>query len=416
MTEVQTTPAVTPFDPLAPTFHADPYPVYRQYRELDPVNWGEPLYPETEAGCWYLFRYADVVDALRDVRFGREGHRLLPPDAPPPPPPGAFRQLAGGFMLFRDPPVHTRLRGLVNKAFTPRAVAVLRPQVRAIADALLDQAVAKGGAFDLIADYAFPLPVTVIAHILGVPPEDHRHFRGWSSDLAAAIDVRAGRDAEIRDRADRTTEELTAYLRQIVAARRRTPRDDIISALLVAEDGGERLSEQELLATCVLLLLAGHETTVNLIGNGTLALLTHLDQWDRLRQEPSFIPGAIEELLRYESPVQMTFRNAFADVELGGKTIRRGDLVGLVLGAANRDPAHYPNPDRLDVARTVGRAATFGMGIHFCLGAGLARLEGEVAFEALLLRMPELRLAMDAPEWRPDVALRGLKALPVSFA
>jgi cytochrome P450 len=272
-------------------------------------------------------------------------------------------------MLLRDPPVHTRLRSLVTKAFTPRAVRALAPQIEAAAAELLDLATARGRSMDLIADFAFPLPVTVIAHVLGVRPEDRGRFREWSMALATAIDLDDGLDPDIRSRADRATRELGDYLRGIVAERRRAPRDDLISALLAAEEEGTRLSEEELIATLILLLVAGHETTVNLIGNGTLALLRHPHELTRLREAPDLVPGAVEELLRFDSPVQMTFRVVFEQIELDDKTIHPGDWVCFVLGSANRDPANYPDPDRLDVARTPGRTAAFGMGIHYCLGA-----------------------------------------------
>jgi cytochrome P450 len=403
------------FDPYQPGFLLDPYPFYHRIREVDPVNWSA-VPGSGPDGAWYLFRHDDILALLRDQRLGREWQRLLPPgETPPVPPPDSFGAMVENWMLFRDPPTHTRLRSLVTKAFTPRAVQALRSQIEAAADDLLDRALDRGREMDLIADFAFPLPVTVIALILGVRPEDRGQFREWSMALAKAIDLDKGLDPEIGALADRATRGLGDYLRVIVAERRQAPADDLISGLLAAEEGGIRLTEEELIATLVLLLVAGHETTVNLIGNGTIALLRNPDQLARLRDAPDLMTGAVEELLRYDSPVQITFRFVFEEIELRGKTIRPGEWVGFVLGSANRDPAVYPDPDRLDVGRTVGRTAAFGMGIHFCLGAPLARLEGEVAFRALLTRCPDLRLATEAPDWRSGIVLRGLKSLPVAY-
>jgi cytochrome P450 len=402
------------FNPYLPDFRRDPYPTYHRFRATDPVHWGED--PGLGDGCWYVFRHDDVLSLLRDPRVGREWQRLLPPDQRPPlPPADSFAATELNWMLLRDPPAHTRLRALVTKAFTPRAVQALRSQIESAAAELLDRATANGRSMDLIADFAFPLPVTVIALILGVPPEDRAQFRNWSMALASAIDLDQHIDPDIGPRADRATRELSRYLRDVVAARRREPRDDLISALLAAEEGGNRLTEAELIATLILLLVAGHETTVNLIGNGTLALLRHPHELARLRENPDLIPGAVEELLRYDSPVQMTFRVVFEQIELGGKTICPGEWICFVLGSANRDPANYPDPDRLDVARAPGRTAAFGMGIHYCLGAPLARLEAEIAFRTLLARCSDLRTTTDAPDWRSGIVLRGLHALPVTF-
>ncbi len=407
--------SIEPFDPFRPDFRADPYPVYRRYREQAPVNWGIAAIPGFP-GCWYFFRYRDVEAGLKDPRFGRELRRLVPPEALPPVPEAhrPFVQAVGNFMLFRDPPTHTRLRSLVSRAFTPRMVERRRPRIAAIADELLD-AVEPRGAMDLIADYAFPLPVMVIAELLGVRPEDHDRFRAWSMAVAAAIDVRA--TADVYAVASEATVGLMDYLRDVVAERRQRPEDDLISGLVAIqqEGGDDRLTDDELLATCGLLLVAGHETTVNLIGNGLLALLRHPEQWERLSREPAGVTNAVEELLRYDSPVQMTFRFAFEDVALDGQAIKRGDQVCFVLGAANRDPEQFPDPERLDIGRRVSWPSSFGFGIHYCLGAPLARLEGQLALEAVLRRMPGLRLATDTTDWRDNIALRGLQRLPVTF-
>jgi cytochrome P450 len=316
------------------------------------------------------------------------------------------------WMVFRDPPDHTRLRSLVSKAFTPRVVEALHPRIQTLADELLDR-VERAGAMDLILDFAFPLPVIVIAELLGVPPDDRRQFREWSTALAAAIDVKQTPDAY--EKGNRAALDLTAYLHQVVTERRRAPRDDLISRLIAVEESGGRLTEAELIATCTLLVLAGHETTVNLIGNGILALLQTRDQMDLLRSQPTLMPLAIEEFLRYDGPVQMTRRIAGEDVEMAGQRIKRGDDVRILVGAANRDPAAFPDPDRLNITREGKPHRTFGFGIHACLGALLARAEGEIAFATLLRRLPYLELGEGPPHWRENVGFRGLTTLPVRF-
>jgi cytochrome P450 len=395
-------PAVE-FDPLDPGFLADPYPAYHRLRAADPVH-RHPL------GFYVLTRYDHVAGFLRDPRFGKAGYQAI------------FEARFGGgadgtwvgtSMLFRDPPDHTRLRALVSQAFTPRVVETLRPRVQDIVDRLLARA-AGTGTMDLIADLAYPLPVTVISELLGVPPGDSELVKEWSFDLARALDAIAlpvGPDVIARGR--RATAALVEYFRALAHERRRRPADDLLTGLVEAEEAGDRLSERELLATCVLLYVAGHETTVNLIGNGTLALLRHPAEWRRLAADPGLLPGAVEELLRYDGPVQRTGRTASADVEIGGVTVPAGTLVLAFLGAANRDPAQFPEPDRLDVGRVEPRHLAFGLGIHYCLGAPLARLEAQVALGSLLRRHPTLSLATDRVAWRPSSTLRGLEALPV---
>ncbi len=396
------------FNPMLPEYRADPYPFYHRFRQVDPVHWSDFL------GFWVLTRYADIVAVLRDPRFSAnpglwEGYQ-------------DFLQSIGGrgplsameekWMLFMDPPDHTRLRTLVGKAFTPRVVEGLRPHIREVVADLLKAAEAKG-AMDLIADLAYPLPVIVIAEMLGVPTEDRDLFKGWSRDLARTLDPVV--TPEIIARGNEATLAFMDYFRHLIARRRREPREDLMSALIAAEEGGERLNEEELLATCVLLFGAGHETTMNLIGNGMLALLRHPAELKKLREHPSLIQSAVEELLRYDGPVQITARVAMEDVEVGGKTVRKGQQVLLVLGAANRDPAQFSDPDRLDLGRSENRPLAFGHGIHFCLGAPLARVEAQMAIGMLLDRFPTLRLASTALEWRDTVTLRGLKALPLVF-
>jgi len=393
------------FNPFLPEFVADPYPFYARLRSEDPVH-------QSPMGLWVLTRYDDVARVLRDPRFGRKGFDELM-DArfgAEPGQPGLATS-----MLFRDPPDHTRLRTLVSKAFTPRVIEGLRPHIQQIVDGLLDR-VRDARAMDLIADLALPLPVIVISEMLGVPAADRDRFRQWSLDIARSLDAIAlPVGPEVIERGNAARRALVDYFRGLIAERRRRPRADLLTGLIAAEEQGDTLSQPELLATLVLLLVAGHETTVNLIGNGMLALLRHPAEFRKLGAEPALLPSAVEELLRWDSPVQRTGRIAAANVELGDKLIPMGALVLGFVGAANRDPAHFPEPDRLDLARPDNRHLAFGWGIHFCLGAPLARVEGQVAIGALARRLPALALATDRPEWRESSALRGLKALPVTF-
>jgi cytochrome P450 len=392
------------FNPFLPEFHADPYPFYRRLREQDPVH-------QTSMGFWVLTRYDDCVAALRDPRFGREEFQQM------------LAAVYGGeesdrlprSMLFRDPPDHTRLRALVSKAFTPRVIEQMRDHIQEIVDRLLERAQRQGG-MDVIEDLAYPLPVTVICEMLGVPVDDHASIRGWSADIARSLDVIGlPSDPSIADRGRVARRALADYFRALVPVRRARPQPDLLSGLLAAEEQGDKLTEPEVIAMCLLLFIAGHETTVNLIGNGALALLRHPDQLARLRADPALIPNAIEELLRYDSPVQRTARITTTDVEIDGRPIAKGAMVVTALGAANRDPAQFPDPDRLDVTRRDVRHISFGYGIHFCLGAPLARVEGQIALGTLLRRAPGLGLAEPSPEWRESSVLRGLKRLRVTF-
>jgi pimeloyl-[acyl-carrier protein] synthase len=393
----------------------DIYGYYARYRDAARVAWTEPEWPMGLPGP-VLLRFEDVHAGLRDARLGKEWRRLLPPgqDPPPPPPPGTFGHVAANFMLFRDPPDHTRLRSTANMAFTPRRVRAMRDPVERLTNQLVADLATASGPVDLIAQFAYPLPVLVIAGILGIPDEDYERFRDWANVIAAAIDLPVDGLQAFASRADQVTAELTEYLGWIVAQRREDPRDDLISTMIAAETTEGRINEDELIATLILLLVAGHETTVNVIGNGMLAVLQHRDQWQALVDDPSLARNATEELLRYDSPVQMTTRLAMEDLEVAGVTIPRGANVYLVLGSANRDPEAFPNPDQLDIRRDVGRIMSFGMGIHFCLGSPLARLEGELAFAALARELPGLELAGDRPAWRPGLILRGLRDLPVT--
>ena len=392
------------FNPMDPEFIADPYPTYRRLREEDPVH-HSPL------GFWVLTRYDDVVTALRDPRLAKEAISAIVAARL-----GVTRTpVTSQSMLERDPPDHTRLRSLVNKAFTPRVVETLRPRIQAIVDELIDRA--RGAAsIDLIEQFAYPIPVVVICEMLGVPVEDHERFKGWGLDLARGLDsllLPPESDVMLRSRAAQSA--LAQYFRELIAERRTAPRGDLLSALIAAEEAGDKLTEDELLATCVLILIAGHETTVNLIGNGTLALLRHPGEMRRLRETPDLIVSAVEELLRFDGPVQRTARVPSADVTIGGRTIRAGEMVMPFLAAADRDPAQFPDPDRLDLGRTENRHIAFGWGIHFCLGAPLARVEGQIAINTLVRTLPNLALATDRPEYRQSLTLRGLATLPVTF-
>jgi cytochrome P450 len=395
------------FDPADPALVEDPYPRYRRLREMEPVH-------RAPAGYWVLSRYADVAPLLRDPRLGKGFHRIASC------PMAAGRGGAGSplvaemsrWMLFQDPPDHTRLRGLVSRAFTPRAVERIRVRVQEVVDGLID-CVAGARGMDAIADFAFPLPVTVITEMLGFPTGDADRCRAWT--IAAARVLDPCQTPEQLQRSMDALEHLSDYARGQIAVRRRAPRDDLLSVLIAAEADGERLSEDELVSTVSLLFGAGHETTVNLIGNGLLALLRHPGELSRLRSDASLVPNAVEELLRYDSPAQLVRRWAHEDLEVGGVHIARGDELVLLVGAANRDPERFDDPDVVDVGRDDVRHVSFGGGPHFCLGAMLARMEAQIAFATLVSRLPDMELGTDHVQWREHVVLRGLKALPVRF-
>ncbi len=392
------------FNPMDPEFVADPYPMYHRLRAEDPVH-HSPL------GFWVLTRYPDVLAMLRDPRLIKEPiAAFVAARFGVAVPPGL-----GLSMLDRDPPDHTRLRGLVSKAFTPRALERLRPEIQQIVDGLLDE-VRGRGSMDLIGEFAYPLPVRVICEMLGVPVKDHERFKAWGLDIARGLDaIMLPPDSPVGQRSVSGRRALAEYFRELIAERRAAPRDDMLSALIAAEEAGDTLNEEELLATCILLLVAGHETTVNLIGNGMLALLRHPAELRKLRDNPRLIGSAVEELLRFDGPVQRTARIPSEDITIGGQTIGKGEMVMPFLGAADRDPTQFPDPDRLDITRSDNRHIAFGMGIHFCLGAPLARMEGQIAISTLLARLPRLTLATDQPRFRQSLTLRGLEALPVSF-
>ena len=396
------------WNPLSRSYRVNPYPAYRRLRERD------PFHRSRAARAWVLTRHADVTSVLRDPRFLADDRKV----------PRLRKQLEQrverGYvtreeadrntMLRTDPPDHTRLRSLVSKAFTPRSVEALRPRIEQIVDELLDAA-AKHDRIDVIRELAYPLPVIVIAEMLGIPPADREQFKRWSDDLAAQLGF--GNDLETLRRGRAAGQALRAYLEPILEARRREPREDLISGLVAAHDEGDRLTEDEVFSTITLLLVAGNETTTNLIGNGLLALLGHPDQLDMLRWDPDLMPNAVEELLRYDSPVQATSRVVLEDVDVNGHAVRAGDELFLLMGAANRDPEAFARPEELDVTRQDIRHLSFGHGIHYCLGAPLARIEAPVALNALIQRFPDMRLATSDRAWGDNIILRGLKELPV---
>jgi cytochrome P450 len=390
---------------FGPDMLANPYPIYHRLRATNPVLWDEGL------GSWIVTGYDQVAMALRNPQFSSERITLVRQQMQGKGIDALLDQVALA-MLNLDPPAHTRLRGLVSKAFTPHAVEAMTERIARLVEDLLDAV--PLGRLEVIRDLAYPLPVIVIAEMLGIPPADRERFKKLSDDssVMASSDVTRV-PLDVLHQAMKSRTELLEYFRGVVAERRAHPRDDLLSTLTQAEEAGGRLSENELLNTAVLLLIAGNETTTNLIGNGMAALLRHPEQMQRLRDDPSLIPTAVEELLRFDSPVQMTNRIAKVDVDLHGTKIRRGDRVVLLLAAANRDPAYFVDPDRLDATRENNKHIAFGAGPHFCLGAPLARLEGRLAFAALLRRFPNLRLESDELRYRNNFNLRGLEALPV---
>jgi cytochrome P450 len=367
-------------------------------------------------GLYVVPRYADVVAMLRDPRSSndqRNSDQFEQLAAQQAPDADAALLMQSQPFLFMDPPDHTRLRGLVNKAFTPRVIDELRPRIQQTVDHLVDAALARG-SMDVIEDLAYPLPVRVISEMLGVPREDHERFKSWSRVLAKSLDFEFSVPPEVMEERMHAGEAFRAYFRELIAERRSAPKDELLSALIAAEEEGDKLSEEELLSTCVLLLVAGHETTVNLIGNGVLQLIRHPDQAVRLREDPSLIRTAVEEVLRYDPPVQFTARIALDDIVLPSGIVPKGKQAVLLLGAANHDPAQFTDPERFDIGREDNRHVAFGMGIHFCLGAPLARVEGQIAIGTLVARTKEIALA-GTPVYREQITLRGLETLPVKL-
>jgi len=391
---------------LDPQILANPYALYHRLRIEDPVHWDPYLH------TWVVTRYDDVLTVLQSFIASRtpmpeqlkalELTKLVP-----------FAEILVRQMLFLDPPAHGRIRTLASKAFTPRRVESLRSHIQDITDTLLE-VIQEKGSMDVIADLADPLPAIVTAEILGLPTSDWKLLTAWSTNFAEILG-NFQHNPEGTERGLHTLEEMTEYFRLVIRERQKDPRDDLISALLAAEQEGDRLSEEEVLANSIMVMTGGQETTTNLIGNGLLTLLQHPESMEQLRANPELIPSAIEELLRYESPVQYTSRLAPDDLELGGKTIRKRQAIIAVMGAANRDPLRFPDPDKLDITRKDNRHIAFSWGAHFCFGAPLARLEAHVAFQTLLRRMPHMKLAQETVHWRANMGFRGLVDLPITF-
>lgn len=416
----------------------NPYPFYEQLREHDPVHWDEVL------GFWVLSHYGDIDALYTDDRFSRAQGLMRGFDRLS----ESERQLVqpvyhsfSKTVFYADPPYHTRLRRLMNHAFTPRRVERLRPNIQRIVNELLDAAQRRDGTVDVIRDLAYPLPVMVIAELLGLPATDRERFKKWSDDLFAILGTVRQKSSDLLERAVQSLHEMTDYVSDLSQKRRESPRDDLLTALVsvTAEDdlacphphvapsslaAGEltrehaaasALTAEELVSNINILLSTGHETTTHLIGNGILALLQHPDQMQRLRAQPSLLAHAIEEMLRYDNPVQITYRAALEDADIRGKRIRKGDLVNSIVGSANRDPRRFSNPDQFDITRNEGRHLGFGLGIHFCIGAPLVRLEAEIVFDTILRRFPVIRLATETLEWQEHPIFRGLKSLPVNL-
>lgn len=384
-------------------FNQDPYPAFHSLQQNSPVH--RTLMPDGHC-AWIVTRYEDAVNVLKDQRFIKDFTVFLDEESRA----QAHQSIFSRNMLFADPPDHKRLRGLVQQAFTPRMIEELRGRITEIANELIDD-MQDRYQIDLIDDFAFPLPIIVICEMLGVPSEDRDKFRTWSNTL-----VEASNDPEKAEKVQQHMQEFTAYLQEWMTSRQENPQDDMISKLIQAEESGDRLSEQELYGVVSLLIIAGHETTVNLISNGMYALMTHPEQMRKLQKQPDLLRPAIEEMLRFEGPVEFsTDRWASETVELQGQTIHRGEHVLVALDAANRDPEAFEDPDVFDITRGRSKHLAFGKGMHFCLGAPLARVEAEVSLQALQARFPDLQLSTDVSdlEWRPGILMRGLTELPV---
>jgi cytochrome P450 len=402
------------FDPFDPHWASDPFPLYAELRQRAPIH-------RNELGFWVVARHADCLAVLRDRRSSSDSLNVAVERMPE-----GFRtpiaeddEVARAMLemrpfLFRDPPDHTRLRGLVSKAFTPKVVESLRSRTQLVVDELIDAAF-DAGEVDLVEAFAYPLPVRVICDLLGVPHEDHDRFKTWSDALARGLDPDFLLSPEVIEARGEAILQFSQYFFELLAERRRAPGEDLLSRLVEAEDGATVLSEGELLSTCILLLVAGHETTVNLISGGILALLRHPDQLERFRTDPDVNRTAIEEMLRYVSPVQLTGRALLEDCEFGGVEFQAGDFAMLLIGSGNHDPAQFEDPEAFDIGRNPNPHLGFGFGIHHCLGAPLARMESQVALNALVRRAPALAMTVDDVTYKTTVVLRGLESLPVSM-
>ncbi len=396
------------FNPYDPAFQANPYPIYHKLRSDEPIH-------QSFKGMWVLTRYADAKAVLRDPRFcvdkmpnnvKHKSEDLNQRDF------NTLAQAISKWLIFLDPPEHTRLRGLISKAFSSTSVKFLRPQIQQITDELISK-VRHRGSMDIMSDFACPLPCNVIAAILGVPIEDWFKLYHWSDELSHILDPL--RSLEDYEQMNKVAREFTDYFKSLIVQRQKIPQQDLLSALITVKEQAHKLSEEEIISICMLLFFAGEETTVNLIGNGMLALLRHPQQMQHIKTQPMLIQSAVEEILRYDSPIQITTRVATEDVDLDGVTIRVGEKALLCLGAANRDPAQFPDPDRFDITRANNSNLAFSDGIHYCLGAALARMEAEIAINTLVQQLPNLKLFQERLEWRNKVSVRSLKTLPITF-
>ncbi len=396
-----------------PGYFQNPYPTYARLRAEAPVHWCEPW------GQWLVTRYADVTNMLRQpALFSSSGWEerfldQLPADAASELP-TVLDHYRTKVVSNTDPPEHTRLRKLIAKSFTPKVLALMRPQISRLVDDMVDR-MAASTETDLVSSFAYPLPATVIALLLGAPAQDRDRFERWSHDIVSFVGT-GSPDLELARREEQSLRQFRAYLNNLIDERRAALREDLLSLLIERSEDGDQLTRDELISTCITLLFAGHETTANLIGNLMLALLRHPDQWGAVVANPGLGASAVEELLRYDSPVQRVRRVATKDLTLSGKTVKRGELVMGFLGSANRDPEVFDNPDSFDLSRASTKHTAFGGGIHFCLGAALSRLEGPIAIQALARRFPKMRLAQGAePQYRPNMTFRGLASLPVEL-
>jgi pimeloyl-[acyl-carrier protein] synthase len=387
------------------SFQTNPYPIYKQLRENSPVHWFP--FDDLGRGMWLVTRYQDCARLLKDDQNITKNPALVRPPDPD--------EVFSSDLLSSDPPDHTRLRSLVNQAFTPKRIRDLEPRIRQLAEELFSS-VKDRGEMDFMADFAIPMPIFVIAELLGVPREDRSLFRQWTNDFMRSVDAMSQTE-ETQKKGQEAGLKLLEYFTHLVQQRRQKPRMDLITGLTQARDGGDRLTEREMLEMCQILLIAGHETTVNLLGNGLLLLLQHTDQLAMLKQGPELMESAIEEMLRFESPIQRaTVRFTTAPVEICGKVIDPGQQLSVVIGAANRDPEQFPDPDRFDIARNPNRHLAFGRGIHFCVGAPLARTEAHITFDLLLAEFPRLELVSSEPDWSGNTFLRGLNSLQVRLS
>ena len=395
----------------SPEFYRDPYPAFHRLRAEDPVHWSDAW------GGWVLTRYDDIEKALRDFRrFTKAGHVTkalddLPQDVLAKI--GPLRQNFSVGMPQTEPPEHTRVRGLISKAFTPAIVESTSERIQALVERLIDT-VAQKGEIDLVADFAFPLPAIVVAEMLGFPTENLDQIKAWSDGIVSFHG--SGRaDPERVLKSNQAFVEMRDWLRELFEERRGRPKDDLVSSLVAVEEEGAKLTETELVATCITLLTAGHETTTGLITNGMLALLHHPEQRRLLEEDPDLIESAVDEFLRYDPPFQRTWRLAAEDIELRGKRIQKGQVVSQMLGAASRDPDQFPDPDRLDITRPDITHFAFGFGVHYCLGAGLAHREAEIAIPTLLRRLPGLKMAVDEPQWKANITFHMPESMPLEF-